>query len=450
MNSEVPNSINGDGNPSDKSRSLYAEALEVLAGGVSRNMVRRQPHPDYAESGTGCHVTDVDGRTRIDFGNNTASLIHGHANPVVNAAVIEQLQGGTGFSMATEAELRFAQHLCARNNGFEKIRFMNSGTEAVMAAIKASRAITGRPKIAKAEGTYHGTYDYAEVSQNSCPENWGDKALPESVALAVGTPQRILDDVVVFPFNDVDRTIEILEAEADELACVLIDPLPHRLGLVSASEDYIRELRRWTHDRNVLLIFDEVISFRMGYGGAQDWYPEVKPDFTALGKIIGGGFPAGALAGKSEWMAVLDPGSAKFGLPFSGTFSANPVTMAAGLAAMKLYDQDAVHQLNRLGVFARAALTALIHKSDIKACVTGVGSMFRVYFKESPPVDYRSAWQNESESKMVRFMVDYLYRNGFMLIGTCTAALSTAHTEKEVEQLIACFAAGFDSLRSRL
>ena len=167
-----------------KSRQLFESARQIMPGGLSRNTIYREPNPDYAAFGQGCFVTDIDGVQRIDLANNMASLIHGHAHPQVVAAVTEQLQRGTAVTMATEAEFELAQLLCNRVPWFDKIRFMNSGTEAVMAAIKAARAITGRPKIAKAEGTYHGTYDFAEVSQNASPENWGDVEHPASVPVA--------------------------------------------------------------------------------------------------------------------------------------------------------------------------------------------------------------------------------------------------------------------------
>ena len=243
-----------------KSRSLYAEALQVLPGGISRNTIYRKPHPDYAIRGEGCRVTDIDGVTRVDFSNNMASLIHGHAHPAIVAAVTEQLSQGTAFSMATEAEVRFAQHLCSRNASFDKIRFLNSGTEAVMAAIKAARAITGRPKIAKSEGAYHGTYDYAEVSQKSHPGNWGNPSEPQSVPVVEGTPRGALDDVVIIPFNDVERTLEILDRHRQDLACVLIDPLPHRVGLLPAEEAFTSAIRQWTREHGSLLVLDEVIT----------------------------------------------------------------------------------------------------------------------------------------------------------------------------------------------
>ena len=150
------------------------------------------------------------------------------------------------------------------------IRFMNSGTEAVMAAIKASRAITGKPMIAKSEGAYHGTYDYAEVSQKAKPENWGDQQQPNKVPVVEGTPQKALDDVLIIPFNDVPRSLSLLETKKDQIACVIIDPLPHRVGLIPATKEFISALRQWTTDNDCLLVFDEVITFRMGYGGAQE------------------------------------------------------------------------------------------------------------------------------------------------------------------------------------
>ncbi|MFK7769791.1 MAG: aspartate aminotransferase family protein [Mariniblastus sp.] len=434
-------------NTRSKSQSLYEEAVKVLPGGVSRNSVYRKPHPDYAIRGEGCRVTDIDGKTRIDFSNNTASLIHGHACPAIVEAVSKQLANGTAFSLATETELRFAQHICSRNKGFDKIRFMNSGTEAVMAGIKAARAITGRPKIAKLEGAYHGTYDYAEVSQKSNPKNWGSKANPLSVPAAVGTPQAALNDVVIFPFNDIERTIKILDQHKNELACVLIDPLPHRAGLVPATSEFMTAIRKWTTDNGALFLLDEVITFRMGYDGAQGWF-DVQPDLTALGKIIGGGFPVGALAGTDKYMSVLDPSSDRLLCPFSGTFSANPITMTAGLVAMELFDHAAVKKLNQLGDYARQKIADAIAATQTQACVTGAGSMFRVYLKPEPPLEYRSAYQNKKEASQIAFLINFLYERGFMMINTCASGLSTALTEAEVDLLVDAMAAGFEAMNS--
>ena len=429
-----------------KSQSLYQEALEVLPGGISRNTIFRRPNPDYVDFGRGCRVTDLDGVTRVDFANNMASLIHGHAHPAIIEAVTHQLQQGTAFTMATEAELRFAQHICARNDGFDKIRFMNSGTEAVMAGIKAARAITGRPKIAKSEGAYHGTYDYAEVSQKSNPKNWGSETSPQSVPVVEGTPQAALDDVIVFPFNNIERTLELLDRHADELACVLIDPLPHRVGLIPASQEFMQAIRNWTVDHDCIFLLDEVITFRMGWGGAQDWY-DIEPDLTALGKIIGGGFPVGGLVGKDEYMSVLDPTRDRLPFPFSGTFSANPMTMTAGRVAMELFARQAVDRLNQLGDYSRMKIAQAIESVGANACVTGAGSMFRVHLKPEPPTGYRETYSDPSENRQIEFLVNFLYERGFMMINTCSAALSTVLTESEVDSMVDVLAEGLEILQ---
>ena len=417
-----------------KSEALYSEACQVLPGGISRNTIYRKPNPDYVQHGRGCRVVDVDGVERVDFANNMCSLIHGHAHAPTVEAVTRQMQLGSAFTLATEVELRFAQHMCNRSPHFDKIRFMNSGTEAVMCAIKASRAITGRPMIAKTEGAYHGTYDYAEVSQKARPENWGERDKPNSVPVANGTPQSALDDVVVFPFNDLERTLTLLDQNKDKLAAVVIDLLPHRVGVIPAQEAFIIGLREWTTANDVLLVFDEVITFRMGFAGAAEWF-DVAPDLTSMGKIIGGGFPVGAVAGKLEHMSVLDPSREHLPFPHSGTFSANPITMTAGLVTMEAYDKAAVDKLNDLGAYARKTVGEAIKNSGAKASITGAGSMFRVHLKEVAPTEYRSTFQDHDEVAKLKKLVRLLYDSGFMMINTCSVALSTAMTKTEIDRL---------------
>ncbi len=434
---------------SSLSASLYERALRVMPGGCSRNTVLRKPHPLYAERGEGCYVTDVEGVKRIDFANNMASLIHGHAHPAVVAAVTEQLQKGSAFTMATEAEVVYAEHLCSRNPGFDQIRFVNSGTEAIMGCLKAARAYTGRPKIAKIEGAYHGLYDYAEISQISKPDNWGSSESPSSTPVAYGTPVSALNDVVVIPFNDVERSIAILNKHVSDLACVLIDPMPHRVGLVPADQNYVEALRKWTQENGALLVFDEVITFRSGYGGAQDWY-SVQPDLTALGKLIGGGFPVGALAGKKDVMQVMNPLADKVLFPHSGTFSANPITMTAGLVTMELFDKAAVTQLNELTAYAMKQVTEAIRTADVPACVAGGGSMFRVHLKPEPPKDYRAAYATPAESAGINALIDHAFDNGLILINTCSATLSTAMTKTEIDQMAEVLLGGFRKIRAQI
>lgn len=418
-----------------KSEQLYQQAQSVIPGGVSRNTVFHKPFPHYVSKASGCYVTDIDGVERIDFANNMASLIHGHAFPPIVEGVIDQIRKGTAFTIATEPELEFAQLLCKRAPGFEKIRFVNSGTEAVMAMIKASRAFTGKEKIAKAEGAYHGTYDFAEVSQKAKPENWGDINKPNSVPVAVGTPKGVLNDVVIFPYNDIERTISILDQHADEIACVLIDPVPHRVGLVRGKKEYIEALYKWTRENNALLVFDEVVTFRVNYSGAQENY-SVKPDLTALGKIIGGGYPVGAFTGRADIMNILDPHAKNLLFPHSGTFSANPVTMTAGQIAMKHFDKQAVQDINALTQKAINQISEAIKIAGVPMSITGAGSMFRLHLRPEPPTTYREAYQTKEAESLITKMLDYLfYEEKLMMINTLACMFSTVMTQKEVDIL---------------
>jgi glutamate-1-semialdehyde 2,1-aminomutase len=425
-----------------RSAALYERAQRVLPGGVSRNTVLRDPHPLYADHAAGCRVWDVEGTARYDFSNNMASLIHGHAHPAIVGAVTEQLAKGTAFTIGTEVEIAYAESLCARNAGFEKLRFVNSGTEAVMGMLKAARAFTGRPKIAKVEGAYHGLYDYAEVSQTSRPESWGEAERPNSVPVAHGTPRSALEDVVVLPFNDVERSRALLDAHADELACVLLDPMPHRVGLNPVQAPFVEFLREWTTANGALLVLDEVITFRSEYGGAQEWY-SVTPDLSAMGKAIGGGFPVGALAGRAEVMDVMNPRRTPLLFPHSGTFSANPITLTAGKVAMDLFDREAVARLNALGLRAKEGIEAAIARTGARACVTGGGSMYRVHFKPDAPLNYREAFQAPEEVARMKAMLDHLFDAGFMMINTCAFTLSTPMGEDEVDALVEAMEAGF-------
>ena len=301
--------------------------------------------------------------------------------------------------------------------------------------IKASRAFTGKEKIAKAEGAYHGTYDFAEVSQKAKPENWGDINKPNSVPVAVGTPKNVLNDVVVFPYNDIERTISILNKHADEIACVLIDPVPHRVGLVEGSGEFVEALYKWTRENNALLVFDEVVTFRVGYSGAQEKY-SVKPDLTALGKIIGGGFPVGAFTGRSDIMKILDPREKNLLFPHSGTFSANPVTMTAGRIAMEHFDKEAVHKINVLTQKAIDQISEAIRIADVPMSITGSGSMFRLHLRAEPPASYREAFQTKEAESLITKMLDYLfYEEKIMMINTLAFMFSTVMTQKEVDIL---------------
>ncbi|HMN96142.1 MAG TPA: aspartate aminotransferase family protein [Phycisphaerales bacterium] len=421
--------------PATRSAALYERACRVMPGGVSRNTVLRSPHPAYLDRAEGCRIVDLEGATRLDFANNMASMIHGHAYPPVVGAVAEQLARGTGCTLATEAEVLFAEHIVGRNSAFERVRFVNSGTEAIMAGIKAARAFTGRAKIAKVEGAYHGGYDYAEVSQESRPESWGSLDRPNRVPLVHGAPRSAVEDVIILPFNDVERAVALLDEHRNELACVLLDLMPHRAGLCPAEPSFAAAIREWTSRHGALLLLDEVITFRTEVGGMQTRYG-IAADLTAMGKFIGGGFPAGAIAGRADVMQVMNPHAERLLYPLSGTFSANPVTMIAGLTALRDFDAQAVARLNALAERAMRGIGEAIARSGAPASVTGAGSIFRIHMKATPPRSHRDAHPTAAESARTKALLERLFQAGFLLINSCSAALSTPMTEREVDALV--------------
>lgn len=417
------------------SRALYDRALNSLPGGNTRTTVFMKPFPIYASRGEGCRVWDVDGNEYIDCINNFTSMIHGHAHPKLIAAATRQLALSSAFGMPTESEIDLAELLAARLPSADQIRFANSGTEAVMMALKAARAYTGRPKIAKCEGAYHGSYDYAEVSLDPTPEAWGGNA-PVSVAYAKGTPENVLSDVVTIPFNDIEAAVSLIREHGSELACVLLDPMPNRAGLVPADKAYVEALREVTREVGALLIFDEVISFRVGYHGAQGLWG-VKPDLTTLGKIIGGGFPVGAIAGAKEFMAVFDPTSGKPALPHGGTFSANPVTMRAGIAAMELLDEAAFKRLDVIGDAVRSGINDAFRKSGVPGSTVGLGSLLKIHFTDRPIRDYRSAYMSPIETRRQTVFNMGLLNRGVLAAGYGLMALSTPMTDADVDAIVA-------------
>lgn len=422
--------------PSDtsKSRALFERAQQYLPGGNTRTTVYMKPYPVYAVRGEGCRVWDADGVARIDCINNFTSQIHGYAHPAINEAIRSQMTLGTAFGLPTETEIELAQLLCERVASIDTVRFTNSGTEAVMMALKAARAFTGRPKIAKVEGAYHGSYDYSEVSLDSTPDNWGD-AGPVSIAYAAGTPRGVTDDVVVLPFNDAVAARRIIGQHAHELAGVLVDPMPNRAGLVPASMEYMKALRDASRDAGALLIVDEIIVFRLGVGGAQPRWG-VEADITTLGKIIGGGFPVGAVGGRREIMDVFSPAAGKPALPHGGTFSANPMTMRAGIAAMRLLDDNAFARLDAIGSAVREGIEAALARHRVDGTVVGEGSLLKVHFMSRPVTDYRSALATPEEARRLATFHRGLLNRGVLAAGYGLMALSTPMTDEDIRQIL--------------
>ena len=432
--------------PESRSAKLTQRAMQVLPDGGSRSTIRLSPHAIYVKEGHGAKVVDVDGNELLDFNNNFTSLIHGHAHPGVVAALQEQAARGTAFSFATEAEIELAEMLTARVEGFDMIRFCNSGSEAVMNAIKAARAYTGKPRIAKCEGAYHGSYDFAEVSLGAGPDNWGDEERPQSVAYSRGTPGGVLSDVIVIPFNEPERAEAILDAHADELAGILFDPVSTQIGLLPPSQAFLEMLVRFREWSGALLIFDEVIAFRQGYGGSQSLMG-IRPDFTALGKIIGGGLAVGAVAGDREHMSVFQVEGGKAPLPHGGTFNANPMTMAAGRAAMADWTPEAVDSLNAMGERCREMLREAIRVANVPGQVTGGGSLFRLHLHGRQMTGYRDSYPTGQEAERMPAMHSHLIDNGIFASGYGLGCLSTATSESDLERLAAATVSAYRAMR---
>ena len=371
-----------------RSAALYQRARQVMPSGYTRQMAVTQPHPAYVASGQGCWVTDVDGNRRIDWVNNFASLLHGHNKKEVVDAICNQAAAVMLSVMPCEWEVKLAELLCERIPSVERVRFMNSGTEANLMAVKAVRAYTGKPRIAKMEGGYHGQYDLLEASFQPRPDQWGDASAPRSVAYSAGTPQSLLEEVLVLPLNDIESSRALLRRHAHELAGVILDPLRLQLGVVAPRRDYLGMLREETARLGIVLVFDEVLCLRVGFHGAQGLYG-ITPDLTTMGKIIGGGLPIGALGGRREFMSVfeIDTGDPK--IKHSGTFTANAMTMAAGYASMVLMTPEAFDRFNAVHLRLREGLERIRMDLGTAGVVHGAGSLSSLLMTDMPLNNYR-------------------------------------------------------------
>ncbi|HLZ32131.1 MAG TPA: aspartate aminotransferase family protein [Chloroflexota bacterium] len=388
--------------PDSRSAQLYARARAVMPGGNTRRSVFTPPYPAYAASAQGTYVVDVEGQRRLDFVNNYTALIHGHAHPRILEAVGRQLGLGTAVSFPTESEIRLAELLVERVASIEQLRFTNSGTEAIMMAIQAARAFTGRARIAKFDGCYHGAYENAEV---------------------------------LLPFNRPDPVERLLRQHASELAAVLVDPLPHRPGFLDPVPDFLPRLRQLTRELGMLLISDEIISFRLGYHGPQHT-GAFAADLTTLGKIIGGGFPVGAFGGRADVMAVFDPTHKGPQISHAGTYNGNPVTMIAGYEAMTMLTPDAFDAIGALGQRLRDGMAGVFEARGVSWQVTGQGSLFKLHPHPRPLVDYQSSLPTPAEQSVMEQFYLGMLGNGIILTPDLAGALSTPMTTAHVDSFV--------------
>ena len=415
-----------------KSWRLQRSAAQYLPGGSSRSTSYFDPYPHFIDRGEGHYIYDVDGNRYLDFMINATSLILGHAHPDVVRALQEQAARGVSFSGPTEAQIRLAKILCDRLPSVDTVRFTSSGTEATLNAIRAARGFTGRHKIAKFEGGYLGSHEYASVSVSPSADELnpdGPTAIPEFP----GQPPSVADDVIVLPYNDLEASERNIIAHNDELACVIMEAVASRFGYLPANPDFLRGIRDLTRELGLLLIFDEVQSFRVAPGGAQELL-DVVPDITALGKIIGGGMPVGAFGGREDIMALYDPSKGGAAIAHAGTFNANPMTMVAGEVTMSHLTDEVYQRLNSLGEILRKKLRAVFDELEVPAQVTGVASLFGIVFTSEEVTDYRSVVHADQVMKKALFTG--MLNEGVLLQSGCAGSLNTLTTESEIDALV--------------
>ncbi len=421
--------------PMTRSAAAFLREQRVVPGGSMRHASWFPPHPPYAARGEGCWIIDLDNRRILDCANNFFSLVHGHAFAPIVTALTDAISRGTAFGLPMEGEIALAEALAARNPRLAHTRFCNSGTEAVMAAIKGARGVTGRHRIAKFEGCYHGSYDHAEVSLESKPGEWDDAAgNPASIAYAKGTPPAVLADTLVLPYADADRCAAILKREGPTLATIILDPQASKAGMVPLPAEVIAAVQEACRRDGIMLIVDEVVNFRLGFGGISPLFG-LEPDFVTLGKIIGGGLPVGAVSGPAERMAVFDHAKGRPKVALGGTFSANPLTMAAGLASLTHYDEAAVARLNVLGEALRKRVNRGMEAAGLPCRMAGAGSLFRLHLSARKIEDYRSARPLPVEAEALPRIHAAMLEAGILLTPNCSGALSTPMGEAQVTQI---------------
>ena len=363
-----------------KSKEAWEEAKQYLPGGDSRNSIFWSPYPVFVEEASGSHVVDADGTDRLDFIGTMTTLVLGHAPGPVVDAVRAQLEQGVVYNAPNRHQVRLAKLLCERIPSFDLVRFTNSGTEATLNTIRAARAFTGRSQIAKAEGGYHGSHDVVSVSVRVDPGKAGERLQPDALPATEGLADGVLDSVVVIPFNETGPAREILERHKDDLAAIIVEPMLGSVGMLPATHEFLGMLRDFASENGVVLIFDEVISFRIAPGGSQEYYG-ITPDMTSLGKIIGGGFAVGAFGGREDIMGLYDPTSGPR-VAHAGTFNANPATMLAGSVTLEQLTPEVYRRLAEVTEYLRHGLREVGQELEVPVQVTGLGSLFGIHFQD--------------------------------------------------------------------
>ncbi|NYB52161.1 MAG: glutamate-1-semialdehyde 2,1-aminomutase [Methanobacteriaceae archaeon] len=417
-----------------KSEDLFKEAKNYLPGGVDSPVRAFKPYPFFALKGKGPLLFDVDGNSYIDYCLAYGPLVLGHSYPPVMKAVGEQLSRGSAYGVPTEAEIELAKEVINRIPCAEMVRFVNSGTEATMSAIRLARAVTGRQKIVKFEGAYHGAHDYVLVKSGS-----GAVGLPDSP----GVPEETTRNTVLVPFNNEEALVSLMEKEGENLAAIILEPVMGNVGCIPPKNGFLEFLRDITSEYNVILIFDEVITgFRIAKGGAQDYFG-VTPDLVTLGKILGGGFPMGAFAGSKEFMELIAPSGDVYQ---AGTFNGNPISITAGLETLKHLDNRFYQDLEVKGLQMRRGIKDIIQDAALEYQVMGLSSMFQVYFTEEEVWDYAQAKSADTE-KFGNYFHSLLNNEVFIPPSQFECCfLSQSHSTEDIQKTLEAMEKGIKNI----
>ncbi len=413
-----------------KSKTLFARAQKLIPGGVNspvRAFRSVGGNPRFIKSGKGCHIVDVDGNSYIDYLGSWGPLILGHCAAPVQAALKSQISLGTSFGATTENELVLAEMITEAVPSIEKVRLVNSGTEATMSAIRLARAFTNRNKIIKFDGCYHGHVDSLLVKAGSGVATLG---LPDSA----GVPPQECGSTISIPYNDMETIQQVLELNRAEVAAIIVEPVAGNMGAVLPAQGFLQRLRKLSREHGALLIFDEVISgFRLAYGGAQERL-HVKPDLTCLGKIIGGGLPVGAYGGNHEIMKWVAPEGPVYQ---AGTLSGNPLAVAAGIAMLKALKKPGIYaKLERMTAELTSGLLDAAERAGIPVQINSIASMFTVFFASSPVTDFQKAKTSDT-ARYARFFNAMLEGGVYFPPSQFeTCFLSLAHTHKDIKTTI--------------
>lgn len=416
--------------PGNRSQDLFEEAQRFFPGGVNspvRAFRAVGGTPPFIARAQGARLWDEDGREYLDYVLSWGPMILGHAHPDVVRAIQTAAERGTSYGAPTLLEVDLARRVQAAFPSMERLRMVSSGTEAVMSAVRVARGFTGRSKIIKCEGCYHGHADYLLVKAGSGAATLG---VPDSA----GVPEAFAGLTVTLPFNDLPALERTLSQERDQIACVILEPVPGNMGVVPPRPGYLEGVRRLTAAHGALLVFDEVITgFRLAYGGAQALYG-VRPDLTCLGKILGGGLPVGAYGGRREIMEQVAPLGPVYQ---AGTLSGNPLAMAAGIATLdRLTQPGAYAVLEEKGARLEQGIREALQTSGKQARLQRVGSMFTIFFTSQAVTDYAGA-QRAEKTAFARFFQGMLAEGVYLPPSQFEAGfLSLAHTAADLEQTI--------------